>query len=100
MRARLIQELRFQPGNVNQLSVRMGVEYRTVAHHIEVLRRNSLLETSGDHYGLTYFLNPWLEAHMETFDEICLKLRFNMKVQEERTGAFNPEKEEDDPSRS
>ncbi len=77
-RARLINELRLQPGNKNQLSKRMGLEYRAVQHHIEVLKKNSLVESSGEHYGLTYFLNPWLEAHVEIFDDICRKLRFKL----------------------
>jgi len=77
-RARLLHQIRTQPGNVNQLSKRMGVEYRTVQHHIEVLKKNSLVESTGDPYGLTYFIHPWLEAHIEIFDELCRKLRFRL----------------------
>jgi len=56
----------------------MGVDYRTVQHHIEVLKKNSLVESSGAQYGLTYFIHPWLEAHIEIFDELCSKLRFRL----------------------
>lgn len=76
MRARVINELRVQPGNMNQLAKRLGVEYRTIQHHIDVLKKNSLVNSAGDHYGLTYFLTPWLLAHIQVFDEICKKLRF------------------------
>jgi len=76
MRARVINSLRVQPGNMNQLAKRLGVEYRTIQHHIEVLKKNSLVVSSGDHYGLAYFLTPWMQAHMDIFDEICVKLRF------------------------
>jgi DNA-binding transcriptional ArsR family regulator len=76
MRARLIQSLRVQPGNMNQLAKRLGVEYRTVQHHMDVLKKNALVTSSGDHYGLTYFLTPWLLAHIGVFDEICERLRF------------------------
>lgn len=81
MRARLIQELRVKPGNINQLAVRMKVEYRTVKHHMEVLQKNSLVESSGDRYGLTYFLHPWLEAHIEVFDDLCKQLKFKLADQ-------------------
>jgi len=56
----------------------MGVEYRTVQHHIEILKKNSLVNSTGEAYGLTYFIHPWLEAHMETFDDLCRKLRFRL----------------------
>ena len=78
MRARLIQALRSQPGNMNQLAKRLDVEYRTIQHHIEVLKNNSLVTSTGEHYGLTYFLNPWMEAHIEIFDELCAKLKFEL----------------------
>ena len=78
MRARLIQAMRVQPGNMNQLSKRLDVEYRTIQHHIEVLKKNSLVNATGEHYGLTYSLSPWLEAHIEIFDDLCLKLKFNL----------------------
>jgi len=77
-RARLLQQLRTQPGNINQLSKRMGVEYRTVQHHIEVLKKNSLVESTGEQYGLTYFIHPWLEAHIEIFDDLCRRLKFRL----------------------
>ena len=75
-RARLIHTLKVQPGNMNQLAKRLGVEYRTIQHHIEVLKKNSLVTSTGEHYGLTYSLTPWMEAHIEIFYELCKKLRF------------------------
>ena len=83
MRARLIYQLHVQPGNINQLSNRLGVEYRTVQHHIEVLKKNSLLDSAGAQYGLTYFLHPWLEAHIEIFNDICGKLRFKLEPEKD-----------------
>ena len=77
-RARLISQLRARPGNINQLSKRLDLEYRAIQHHIEVLKKNSLVSSTGEHYGLTYFLSPWLEAHIQTFDDLCAKLRFKL----------------------
>jgi predicted transcriptional regulator len=75
-RARIIQELRIRPSNLNQLSTKLKLDYRAIQHHIEVLKKNNLVTTRGEHYGLTYFLNPWLEAQINLFDEICAKLNF------------------------
>ena len=78
MRARLIQAMRSQPGNMNQLAKRLGVDYRTIQHHIEVLKKNALVDSTGEHYGLTYSLTPWMDAHLAIFDELCRKLRFEL----------------------
>jgi predicted transcriptional regulator len=83
MRARLINELRARPGNLNQLSKRLGVEYRTVQHHMEVLKKNSLVDSAGERYGLTYFITPWLEAHIQTFENLCKQLKFEHKPSED-----------------
>ncbi|MDG7006080.1 MAG: winged helix-turn-helix transcriptional regulator [Nitrososphaerota archaeon] len=77
-RARLIHALRVQPGNMNQLAKRLGVEYRTVQHHIEVLQRNSLVGSAGPRYGLTYSLTPWMAAHLAVFDDLCGRLKFKL----------------------
>jgi predicted transcriptional regulator len=82
MRARLLNQLWSQPGNINQLSKRLGVEYRTVQHHMIVLKKNSLVDSMGDPYGLTYFVHPWLDAHKPIFDDLCQKLRFRLDVPE------------------
>ncbi len=78
-RARIISQLRDRPSNLNQLAKHMGVEYRAVQHHIEVLRRNSLVVSSGEKYGVTYLLTPWLESNYGIFEEICRKLNFKLK---------------------
>ena len=78
-RARIINELRERPLNLNQIAVRLGVDYRTVVHHAEVLRANSLVVTEGGRYGEMYFLSPRLQAGIGMFDEIAAKLRFRFE---------------------
>lgn len=53
-----------------------GVDYRTIMHHANVLRSNSLKVTAGERYAAMYFLSPRLEAGVDVFAEICVKLRF------------------------
>jgi hypothetical protein len=43
---------------------------------MRILVTNSLVVTSGEKYGLQYSLNPWFEAHIEVFEQICEKLNF------------------------
>lgn len=75
-RARMIHELSQRPMNMNQLAERLGVDYRTVMHHANVLKTNSLVVTQGEKYGAMYFLSPRLQAGMAIFEEVVAKLRF------------------------
>ena len=74
-RAKIIQALRARPSNLNQLANGLGMQYRLVQHHVEVLKRNSLVTAAGEHYGMTYFLHPWLESHMDVFEDVAKRLR-------------------------
>lgn len=74
-RVKIIRALKERPSNLNQLATKLGVQYRLVQHHIEVLKRNSLVTATGEHYGMTYFLHPWLEAHYEIFEAVARSLK-------------------------
>jgi DNA-binding transcriptional ArsR family regulator len=78
-RARIIHELQLRPMNLNQLAEKLGVDYRTVMHHADVLKSNSLVVTQGEKYGAMYFLSPRLQAGLELFKEIILKLHFDFE---------------------
>jgi DNA-binding transcriptional ArsR family regulator len=75
-RARIIHELSLRPLNLNQLAEKLGVDYRTVMHHTNVLKANSLLVVEGGKYGAMCFLSPRLQAGMSLFLEITAALRF------------------------
>lgn len=75
-RARIIRRLRAKPSNMNQLAGDLGLQYKAIQHHVRILVNNSLLVTSGEKYGMVYSLNPWFEAHIDIFDQICGKLGF------------------------
>ncbi len=76
-RARIISELRIRPSNLNQLASKLNLEYRSIQHHINILKKNAIVVSEGEKYGMTYFLSPWFEANIATFDDICSKLKFN-----------------------
>jgi predicted transcriptional regulator len=88
-RARIIQELRNRPSNLNQLATRLGLEYRSIQHHVEVLKKNQLLTSGGEHYGLTYFLTPWVESHIAIFDEVTKKLNFKLTPAQSKESGTN-----------
>ena len=77
-RARLLHEIHNRPINLNQLAKQMNLLYSAVQHHTEVLLRNSLVVASGERYGLTYSIAPWLEQHYDIFEQICNKLKLKL----------------------
>lgn len=77
-RAKIIRVIRDRPSNINQISTKLQMDYRLVEHHIDVLRKNSIVISEGEHYGRVYFLSPWAESHFEIFDELVRRL--NLKL--------------------
>ncbi len=75
-RAKIIASVREKPSNLNQLAGELGLQYKTVQHHVRVLVGSTLVVTSGDGYGAVCMLSPWFEGHIDTFDQICSKLGF------------------------
>jgi DNA-binding transcriptional ArsR family regulator len=73
-RGRIIGLLRERPYNANQLSEKAKLDYKSVQHHISVLKKNNVIDSEGEKYGVLYFLTPYFELHLDTFDEIWRKI--------------------------
>ena len=74
-RARIIEALHERPYNANQLSDVLEIDYRTIRHHLDLLRKNGLLARPvGDAYGSPYFLSAYLEGNYAIFEEIRKKM--------------------------
>lgn len=73
-RLRIITTLKEKPQNTNQLANELGLDYKAIQHHINVLKKNNLISKEGEKYGITFFISTFLEVNMETFNEIANKL--------------------------
>lgn len=73
-RAKIMQALNEAPQNANQLATKLGMDYRTIRHHLEVLEKNRIITSAGEGYGVTYFLTPMIEANYAVFEEILKKI--------------------------
>jgi DNA-binding transcriptional ArsR family regulator len=73
-RAKMIETLKETPQNANQLANQLGIDYRTIRHHLKVLEKNKMITTAGEGYGTTYFLSPVLEENYELFEDIVNKI--------------------------
>lgn len=73
-RLRIVQIIRKNPLNANQLAKDLGLDYKAIQHHVNVLEKNNIITKVGEKYGVTYFVSTFLEVNMESFDEIIAKL--------------------------
>ena len=69
-RIKIIDLIKEQPHNINQLAETLGVDYKAVQHHIGVLEKNNMITRIGEKYGVLYFISNYLEANIEAFKEI------------------------------
>jgi len=66
--------LKDAPMNANQLASLLGVDYRTIRHHLEVLEKNKIIVSAGERYAVTYFLSSEMEENYMVFEEIWKKI--------------------------
>jgi DNA-binding transcriptional ArsR family regulator len=69
-RARIIESIHQRPYNAHQLAERLNLDYKTVRHHIKVLEQNRIISSSGEKYGMMYFLSPQMEENYDIFKDI------------------------------
>jgi len=73
-RAKIIKTLKETPQNANQLANLLGLDYRTIRHHLAVLEKNKIITSAGEGYGTTYFLSQAMEENYALFEEIVNKI--------------------------
>jgi DNA-binding transcriptional ArsR family regulator len=83
-RIKIIDLIKEQPHNINQLAEALGVDYKAVQHHIGVLEKNNIVTKVGEKYGVLYFISNYLEANIEAFNEI--RVAINKKSNLIRSG--------------
>jgi DNA-binding transcriptional ArsR family regulator len=65
-RVRIVELLKDAPLNPNQISEKLGLDYKTVQHHVKLLEENGVIvPSSKGTYGAMYFLTPYAEKHFD-----------------------------------
>nr|KJR72955.1 MAG: hypothetical protein TU35_08770 [Thermoproteus sp. AZ2] len=62
-RLEIVKALRDRPMNANQLAKALGLDYKTVRYHLEVLAKHGLVEKIGDSYGAIWSISPLLRKY-------------------------------------
>lgn len=73
-RLKLVMVIKEKPLNANQLAKELNLDYKAILHHIGVLEKNNIITRIGEKYNVTYFISNFLEANMDSFNEIASKL--------------------------
>ncbi len=74
-RVKIVSQLRETPLNTNQLSNQLGLDYKVIERHLDILDEYGLVTKVGDRYGTTYFLSSLLESNLSLFDEVADKAK-------------------------
>ena len=82
-RARIIRALKDRPYNANQLTELLGLDYKTVRHHLNVLLNNKVITSAGERYGTVYFLSQYMEKEYEVFEDYLDKMWNKFKREKE-----------------
>ncbi len=65
-RIRILEKLRLHPHNAHQLSGELGIDYRTIRHHLGLLERHGLVvRPVGRGYAAPYELAPDVAVRFE-----------------------------------
>ncbi len=61
-RTKVLMAIREKPMNLRQLSLLLGMDYKSVKAHIDVLLKNNVIDAHGK-YGAVYFISPQWEGN-------------------------------------
>lgn len=80
-RLQIIELLNDRPYNLHQLAQVLNLNYRTIEHHISVLKKHELITTSKSKgYGNIYYLSPEMESKIGILDDIKEKVNIFDKL--------------------
>lgn len=71
-RLQIMKLIQAEPLNPNKIGEKLDLDYKTVQHHLKILRENSIVVASSPSgtYGAMYFLAPFVEKNISVVDEI------------------------------
>jgi len=69
-RARIVNALHEHPRNINQLADDLGLHYKTVRQHVDILTEARVLTSSGEQYGVVYLPTEYVREHWRVAEQL------------------------------
>jgi DNA-binding transcriptional ArsR family regulator len=74
-RAKIVELLHLEPANSNRVSEKLGLDYKTVQHHVKLLEENGVIVSNAKGtYGAMYFLTPYFERYFDSVRTMWAKI--------------------------
>jgi len=70
VRKKILKTLEEKPQNINELSKRLSLDYKSVQHHMRVMERIQLVSSRKKKYGNEYEISPLMKAYKHIFKEL------------------------------
>lgn len=67
---RILRALEERPQNPNQLAKELNLDYTTVRHHLDVLRKYDVVMRTDESYAAVYLFTDQVKAHWDTVERI------------------------------
>ncbi len=70
----IVKLLKEEPLNANKIAERLGLDYKTIQHHLALLEQHNVIVSSPKGtYGAVYFLSPLMERNLHFLGDIWVE---------------------------
>ncbi|BBG26795.1 winged helix-turn-helix domain-containing protein [Sulfuracidifex tepidarius] len=69
-RLKIVRLLMESPMNANRIASSLGMDYKTVIHHLEVLASNGVIRKEEEKYGALYRLTQFFLSHEDILEDL------------------------------
>ena len=83
-RLRILCAITSDPMNAMELSKRLGLDYKTITHSIEVLEKNNLIIRKGEGYGDLFFPSELISSNLPTLYHVIRKVEAKLDKSEKK----------------
>ena len=73
-RAKILNLIKVTPMNANKIATVLGLDHKTVIHHVKILSKNELVIKAEKDYGAEYYLTQIMKDNQNILEEIMQKI--------------------------
>lgn len=73
-RVEILKLLQKRALNANELKEKLGLDYKTIQHHLRLMVKHRFISASGMNYGAIYRLTDEFKSHKHVLNEILAKV--------------------------